>query len=411
MANINTSTYDEIDFIQIIKNLWKQKKTIGISTLLLTTIGILYTLIAPPIYEVSAQLALPTTSNLNEHSLTTLSYSNPRETLFIKEALEKTLKEALKEVLKDSLEHSATEEANDEDKLTVKKIFSSFLSILESNDHKIAIAKQHGDLATQALGIIIDENFIKNLSRVRQVVYPNTTEKTNAFTPDNYLLVLKGVNREHLKALLKNDLKMATNTASSKVKKHYISKLDELIKLQTDQQNFDIKSLKDAIESRKDYLLRLKEDRITELNEAINIASILELQTLPNSGPLTIQTNAEGNQSPLYMRGTKLLKAEIKNLEARGNKVYLDKKLRSMESGMPLLLSNNYIDQLKQQRENLANSNKQFILYNKEFDIPEHPIQPNRALIILVSLALGLTIGIIIAGAISMFKKDDTNKK
>jgi len=350
---------DEIDLIELVAKLWKEKWLIIFSTIVAVILGALYAFTYTPVYKISAQLNKPTKSEIVAFNQT------------------------------------------DFFSITVDDLFSIFIETLETNDHLNDLATNNADLLESATGIKINENIYNNLSAVRNINYPNTAKKSNDLTPDIYTISYQGINREILNKLIAADLENATKTTIKNINERYKSTLLLLSKKLQANSLLEKNSIDDRLTARKAYVLASRSDRLRELKEALKIAKALNLQS-PSSLSRLAESNTSkqveinSNQDPLYLRGTKLLEAEIENLKNIENDVYLDIEIRKLESQKLLLQSNRQLDLLKDLLDQTALIVKASF-YSKNFNSPINPIKPRKTLILVMSIFLGAILGLFIA--------------
>jgi len=363
-TDTNRSEYDdEIDLVELIANLWREKVVIIISTALVTLIGLAYALMATPIYKVSALLLTPTDVEL--------SYLNQTQYFSIKPG-------------------------------TVHK---RFVETIESNSHISQLVKNSADLIEPALELKINENIFDALDKVREIEYPNIEKKSNPLIPDRYLFNYTGVSRQKLSELVLEDLSSAKTSTLENIHIQYQTVLGNKIAQMERQQKLALNNLNDQLKARKALVLSTRKDRLKRLEEALKIAKALNL-TSPSSlsrlasASITrqVEINAElnNNQDPLYLRGSKLLTAEIENLRSLEASVFLDGEIRQLESQKLLLENNRELEQLKGFLSESLNATD-VTLYSQNINAPTQPIKPKKGLIVIISILLGGMLGLFIA--------------
>lgn len=392
-----TTDTPDIDLIALIINIWGQKFSIIISTLIITGLGVLYAFYATPIYRVSAQLTPPPAIELDE-----LRISNPNKTSSFTYSPDASFLQQQKLL---SLMEQTDIEDSDEETITTDEVFTLFLQTLSSSSHIKKAALQNKKLFETALNIPADDNLLTNIIKYRYIDLPNTAKKTNELAPDNYLISLEGPDREALQSLLLLDLNLASESTTQAVRKSFIRKLEKIIGEKKNNQNIKLEDLLNEISARKHYLINVRKDNIRELKAAYKIAETLNI-TSPTTSPKISSSNTKiefsamlSNTPPAtYLKGTKLLSAEISSLEDLGDEIFIDRDLRSMEAQLTLIeRSGRRTAQLQKERENLASQKNVMHFYNDTFEAPQKPIAPQKSIIIAVSFILGLMLGFFIA--------------
>lgn len=359
----NTDYDDEINLVELITNLWKERVLIVSSIALSTLICLLYIFITTPIYRVSAELSPP--------SLAELSYLNQTEFFSV----------------------------------TPEQAFSEFIYVADSRDHLIGLASSNEKLIKDATDRAIDENIFEFLRKKRAIDYPNTTKKTNDFTPEKYIFSYKGIDRLALNKLIQSDLDLASKNTIILLEKRYRNSLQLQINKLERKQSLQKKLVNDKLNARKAYVLATRSDQLKKLKEALKIAQSLNLNApsslsrlASGSGNRQVEINADlnNNQDPLYLRGIRLLSAEINNLTNLDDSVFLDSEIRNLENQKLLLESNRELEQLQEIIKE-TNLNNTVSFYSKNTNNPTTPIKPKKILALIISFLLGGTIGLFIA--------------
>lgn len=404
---------DEIDLVELIANLWKEKWVIAASTLLITIIGGVYAFTSTPIYRASAQIQTPSSGDLAELNNTQIISTNPN------------------------------------------KVFSDFLGLLESDAHKSRLINEHKPTIAEALGIPEDKITIEtlNLENLYTINFPPKKKLENSLEPDIYSITTEGENRTALAKLINQNVELATaqllnqwklefdkikSVKSNKInsdfdllKQNTAERRENKITQLTEQHKLQIKNIQDELNGRKSYVLNIRKDRISELKEAIKIAGKLgiiqpstlsrlsrsNLEAPSSSSQVEVNTEIKGQGEPLYLRGTNLLIAELESLESLSSKTFLDTRIRELETTLATLKNNREIEILKARESDKAfNEELQSLqeqlrkldgtifpqdikisFLNDQPNTPAKPIKPKKLLIIVISSLLGGIIGLFIA--------------
>ncbi|GHS82298.1 Wzz/FepE/Etk N-terminal domain-containing protein [Pseudomonas sp. DCB_AW] len=161
----------------------------------------------------------------------------------------------------------------------------------------------------------------------------------------------------------------------------------ELIKKVTAEFKVEADNLQRAIDAARANASREREDRIIQLTEALHTARSIGLEKPPiiTTG-LSAEVSAGMNGSLMYMRGSKALESEIKNLQARVSDDPFVSNLREREQKVSFYRS-------------VTLTPDQFEVYRQDgvVEPPEAPVKPRKALIVGLGVLVGLFIGTFIA--------------
>lgn len=171
--------------------------------------------------------------------------------------------------------------------------------------------------------------------------------------------------------------------------------VEELVKDSEREVDVLASGLDRKIATLRDSGQKLREDSIAQLREALRVAQAIGLEKPP------IITGNEFNESSAtmsgdlkYMRGSKALEAEIKNLESRSsNDPFID-KLRDLQARYMFY-------------KGLDASSSGVSVYRLDGAIeqPVSPVQPKKALLAVLGLVFGLLAGIVAALVVWMSRR------
>ena len=150
-------------------------------------------------------------------------------------------------------------------------------------------------------------------------------------------------------------------------------------------------NLQMQIDAQKASARREREDSIAQLKEALLVAKSIGLEKPPViSQPLTDEVSAAMGGALTYMRGSKALESEIANLEARASDEPFIRGLRPMQEKVTFY-------------RNLKIDPSSINVFEQDgaVELPDRPVKPKRALIVVLSAVLGLG-----AGALFAFGRD-----
>lgn len=406
--NLHAASHDEIDLIQLVRALWKQKTLIIAVAALAGLIGLAYALLATRYYSVQSVLrpaAIKDLDELNHLGIYTLS---PTQAL------------AQVGAALDSYENR--------------------LGFFRDNQQLFADLAQPGRSLEQTFEAFNDDAFKLLQADAKkpegtspfvgiQLTYPqdlNGVDIVNGFVQYS----LNGVRQQvaaDLDTLISNRLsQLEKNIAAARAnyeasKEIKIAKLSEADALKRAELNDELSALRQQLKTRRN-------NRINQLNEAIRIATSLDITkpTTPSSlgaAEITsqgsvIRTEVNNQQIPLYFMGSDALEAERKALLARRSDDFTEPRIAQIARELKLLEHNRQIEVLNS-RENEDLFLKDLAGWREEaarlralqFDTeslklvsidqgavePSRPIKPRKVLIVMLALVLGGMLGLFIA--------------
>ncbi len=398
----------EVDLVQLVGALWKQKALIAGVTALVGLIGLVYALLAPRYYTVQSVLRPAAIKDLDE------------------------------------LNHLGIY------KLSPKQALAQVGAALDSYENRLSFFRDNqplfGDLAKP--GQSLEQTFEAFNDKAFKLLQPDA-KKAEGTTPfvgiqltypqdlDGVQIVnglvqysLNNVRQQiagDLDTLIDNrlsqlDKNMAAARASYEASKEIqIAKLSEADALKRAQLNDELAALRQQLKTRRD-------NRINQLNEAIRIATSLGISkpTTPSSlgaSEITaqgsvIRTEVNNQQIPLYFMGSDALEAERKALLARRSDDFTEPRIAQIARELKLLEHNRQIEVLNS-RENedlflkdLAGWREEaarlralqidadalrLVSVDQSAVEPSRPIKPKKALIVVLALVLGGMLGLFIA--------------
>ncbi|MBC8651626.1 chain-length determining protein [Pseudomonas sp. MTM4] len=406
--HLHSATHDEIDLVQLVSALWKQKTLIIAVTILAGLIGLAYAMLTTRYYTVQSVLRPAAIKDLDELNHLGIYKLSP--------------KQALAEVgaALDSYENR--------------------LGFFRDNQQLFADLAQPGRSLEQTFESFNDDAFellqpdAKKAESTTpfigiQLTYPqdlNGVQIVNGFVQYSLNNVRQQVAADldtlignRLSQLEKNMAAARANYEASKEIK--IAKLSEADALKRAELNDELAALRQQLKTRRD-------NRINQLNEAIRIATSLGISkpTTPSSlgaAEITgqgsvIRTEVNNQQIPLYFMGSNALEAERKALLARRSDDFTEPRIAQIARELKLLQHNRQIEVLNS-RENEDLFLKDLATWREEaarlralqFDTeslklvsidqaavePSRPIKPRKALIVALALVLGGMLGLFIA--------------
>lgn len=393
--------HNEIALADLWFILVQRKMIIFTITIFATCLALLYLALAKPIYKTTSVLIPPTIEQVEP--LITEDFDEGAESVFalFKENLEST--HLRLQVFQDMNLIKALSLEN----FTSEAAFSEFNKSISYTIPKTKKGKQTSNKVNLSMQGH-DPQLITDI--INQLVYL-TGEKTKQEAISNR----KARIESHKKRLTTNIQLLKAFTEEQKQ--------DEILHLKEADQ-LQIKMLTDEIRALRIQAKTKRLNRITQLKESLNIA--LDLGIIDNtsqqpkvSGQTSaIFTEINTQKQPIYMRGSKALQSEIKQLKYRKSDDPFIKTLVDLQNKKSQLRQNRtvemlasrknndaYITSLRSQERKLSKLN--LVLFHPDkisvmrIDqpafAPRNPIKPKPVLVILLGLLLGLFIGMLTA--------------
>jgi LPS O-antigen subunit length determinant protein (WzzB/FepE family) len=402
----------EIDLYGALSDLWRRKWLIVVISLISTLIGVAYLAVTKPIYETHAHVRPPTLSDLsqiNETGVFEISADSAfQRALYQLESLDTRLK-----VFEKKQEGFLTNWS-----LTEKKPLQIFIEYF-SEAIKISPPQTYRNtVSTRDYAIISFRHWNPNYTTdVVNLVIAEANEDAAAVVIEEFKLSLS--NRM---SLLRAQIAQATQLQE-------LINHDTIIKL---KEVNEIKRLDliDEILSLRNRATALRQDKIVRLKEALSIAKVLGIEEPTSLNQLglqgnapdgTIDINTEITQTapPLYLRGIRILSAELSVLESRDSDDHDDTGIRELEQKLAQLTTNRQVEMLRARRDNgayvsnigelrielaklegfaaLKLDKVNLMRLDQPAITPSRPVKPRKRLVLALSLMTGGFLGIVIA--------------
>jgi LPS O-antigen subunit length determinant protein (WzzB/FepE family) len=409
---------DEIDLFELVESLWQQKWFIAVITAIALVLGTIFAFVSTPTYKATAQIQRP------------LPYTvTPLTSLF-------------------SLEE-----------ITPELLTEFYLQTLASNEYKRAfLDKADNQFKAFLSSSSLEDNLFKGLNSALKISVPDA--KRTSFL-DSATITLEASSTEMASSNLGTYVQQADTLVVDKLRTNFlnarteekgrieqsIAALEEAesqkrhaqIKRLEEQHTLELTKLQDQLGARKQAFDVRLNDRILNLEEALAIAQTLKITepvTLSqlsgqNRGRVEISADIRNQTDPLYLRGTRLLKAELDELKKRPEGHYPDNQVRELEAKL-IEIANNREAEILAARKNDGDFSDRIISLRGQLveldsqKFPEQlnfnfvsggivtdpaPIKPKKALILALSVVLGGMLGVfaaLIRGAIRKRKATQT---
>lgn len=405
----NTSD-DEIDLRELVRTLIRRKKTILLVASVVLLASVVYALLATPVYKARISFLPPTLGDIAPLKLP-LAEQGGDLSAKIYADFEKNLNSLkLRREIFDKMKLLPLLNKDANAQTNVEAVFNEFNENIATEK---PVAKKN-ETTIPALHLTLkgdDPKLIADtLNQISERVQSTTKQEAIRDILEQVTFRKSQLDREI------NELR----AKAERQKNDAIIKLQETDKVERERLEDQIKTLRDSAKTKR-------ADQITALTEAAKIAESIGLveksSLLENSIVNTNERNAfytelNTQPQPLYLRGSKALRSEIKELNERTSDDPFIPGLRDLQDKIELLKTNRQIEALKARQ-----SNDPFIeiLRDRESELaileifkidpnqvsvatldqaayaPEKREKPKRSLIVALGAIGGLFLGIIAA--------------
>ncbi|MCQ9618285.1 Wzz/FepE/Etk N-terminal domain-containing protein [Paenalcaligenes niemegkensis] len=320
---------DEIDLRDLACTLWKQKVLIVVCTVIVTAVAAAYAFLSSPVYEAEVLTLPPTPADLASYNIVT--------------QIDKDFKE-----------------------LTPEQAYQIFLRHLNSaslkldffNNEYLPVIEPEPSPAER-------ERLWKGFNKILTVTLPkaNTSDLATVAIQGEAPVTISDWTNKYL------------DQAIARSREEVINTLDSAVNVRVESTETQVSTLRASAERERSH-------QIARIQEALQLAQAIRLETPPDSGNLITSYTGETT----YLRGTNALESELKLLQTRqNNDPYIDK--------LPELLRK--LDILK--TVNLQPERLTVATIDSAAVPPEDPIKPKKALILLLGIVLGGMLGVFLA--------------
>lgn len=415
--SVNQSTNDdEIDLRDLVKTLIKYNRVILITAAIVFSGALAYALLATPVYKAKVSFLPPTLGDVAPLKFPTAEPGGDLSTKIYTD-FEKNLNSLkLRREIFDKMNLLPLLNKDTNAQTNIEAVFNRFNENIATE--KPVIKKN--ETTTPALHLTLKGNDPKLIADILNQI----SERVQSITKEEAIRdILEQV------TFKKSQLTREINELRAKAERQ---KNDAITKLQeTDQ--VEREKLEDQIKTLRDNAKTKRMDQITVLTEAAKIAesiglveksALLENTTMATNEHNAFYTEVNTQPQPLYLRGSKALRSEIKELNERTSDDPFIPGLRDLQDKVELLKTNRQVEALKARQ-----SNDPFIeaLRDKESELaileafkidsnqvsvatldqaaypPERREKPKRSLIVALGAIGGLFLGIIAAFMINFW--------
>ncbi|MBJ2239560.1 LPS O-antigen chain length determinant protein WzzB [Pseudomonas shahriarae] len=399
---------DEIDLFDLFHSIWRQKKLVIGCTLFAGLIGVGYALLAPREYQVSSVLRPAAINELDALNRSEV-YKLPPADALAKVGAQLDSYDARLGFFK---ANPALFQAFQEPGRSLEQSFEAF------NRNSIKL-------------ILPDPKKSDSLSSYIRLELQYPTDVDGVAILNGFVDYAIAQEREQVGADLKvivnnrlTELKGKIDAARSNYetdKESKIAKLLEGDKLKRAQ-------LEDELSALRLQMKMQRSNRLAELNEAISIAKSMGIKspTTPSSmadagrsgSSQVMRTEVNNQQIPLYFLGTDALEAERRALQQRTSDDFTSSRVAEIGKELQLLEVNRQVEVLKRRGNediflqdveplraevarlrglNIDMSALKLVTIDRRAQEPLSPIKPKKVLVVALSLAVGLLLGMFVA--------------
>lgn len=403
---------DEIDLFELGAGLWQRKWVVLGVTAAFFALAALYLLLASPVYESTARLRPPLASQLvaiNETGQLEL----PATEAFSRVVFEARSLDTQREVFQAFSQQFSEETLAKEEQLE-QRFLRDFTPALSINIEGLG---KNDVLAETTMSIRFQHTDAQLAADVANALAATAQSRALASVMDE------------LRALLETRIRMLESRIARSADILKRRDEDTIVRLREEDELKRLQ-LQDQIAALTAKARQLRADKIAELEEALAIARSLDitepasLQMLSRreNGRESVSVSADlstGQTDPLYLRGSRMLEAELAVLGKRTADAHMVPELRDLQEQLNLLAHNRRIEilqarenyealadntdalraEISQLRELLAASYD--AVHLARVDQPaiarSAPIRPKKSLTLAIAIVAGGMLGVLVA--------------
>ncbi|ORT71894.1 LPS O-antigen chain length determinant protein WzzB [Pseudomonas mosselii] len=325
---------DEIDLIELVQGIWRQRLWVALVALSVIGLGLVYALLSPSVYEARLYIRAPT-----QNEIAQLNFGRGEGTGLAP--------------------------------LSAKDVYSIYLRSLQSE--------------------AVRDNFFRSVFLPMLTQDERRGSRDALFARFNGMLSVAQASRDvpdrYVISASLEDPRLAATWVSSYAEMAAGRAKDELLSGARSDISIMADNLEQQIRASRATADNQRADQIAQLSEALRIAKSIGLERPPIiSNTLSSEVSAGMGGALTYMRGTKALEAEIANLESRpSNDPYIP-GLRENQERL------NFLRHLKIDPSLVA-----MYQQDGAVSQPDRPVKPRRVLIVALAALAGVVLGVWVA--------------
>lgn len=402
---------DEIDLFELMEGLWQQKWLIVAVTGVSALVALVAVLIMSPTYRAETYIRAPLSGQIASIAESSVMELTPQQ------AIQRVEEELNSLRLRRSIFDANLSELFNEEPTGVDELNSAFIS--EFNPAVSVVTPNSGPK-------VKDEDrrtlaFEHSNPAVTAAIINELSEAAGTAAKANLLDEFKSTATSRLHNLQTQLQQAVDNRAVSD--KDTIAQLTELDRLKKLQLQDEIDAMREmAAKSRQDEIIRLEEALAVamslKITEPTSLAVMAQSQS-NNAGSVAFTAEISEGEDPIYLKGTRVLEAELAVLKARKSDDQQIAELRGLEKELKLLESNREIETLKAResfepfvvgaaalREEISKlegllaqdyENVSLMRVDQFAMVPTKPIKPRKSLILAAAVVAGGMLGVLVA--------------
>lgn len=347
------STNDDVDFGAVLYRIWSARRLIAFVTVIFTAAFAAYAYLAAPVYKTTTEVLPPSVGDLVSYNLAYQILPDPARNTGPSTS---TITSAIPYV-----------RPND--------VYQLFLRKLSSYSHRLGFFEKHYLPSNRTL---LDE-----LGR---------TQLWNKYSKEVTVVLPKREGDSTEIAIVGGDPELITKWAAEYVE----SAVKEAQKELLENLNVSLSAYEQGVTGRIEVLRSAAQTSrnavIERLKNALKVAEAINLQE-PQVIAMS-QRDSNYNDEALYLRGARAIRAELAEIERRKNDdAYIP--------GLPQLLQIEYTFK----NQSLIPKSVRVIAVDRQAELPEAPIKPQKIMLIALGIVLGLMVGLIAALLVPRFAR------
>lgn len=344
--NYKNQDLNELDLFEFLRAIWIQRWLIILVTFLFLCAATVYAFVSERVYETRAYVLPPTQNDIENFNL-------------------------------------GRSENSELKPYSVKSVYSTFINNLQSeslrreffNDVYLPSLSESDRQGSQDSSY---GQFLKNLSIVQPV----------KDMPDRFSLIARAGKPDMSVEWLQEYINRASERTEKELIQNYAKEVD-----------MRARNIAVQIQLLRDRAAKTRNDTLLQLREAERVAGAIGLENHQIiSGSVTGEMSGAVDPRLIYLRGTKALAAEEKNLQARESDDPFIGDLRKLQGEYDF-------------HKALTINMDDIAVYRLDgvVQLPDSPIKPRKSLILIFGLVLGVSVGVIL-GLIRQFWLRNRNR-